>query len=197
MQKWDEPRTIQLTSWIHPFEYWASWDTTEQFSGPGEAAISSIFGEWHHFIKGGTTDLAIYIRQQNIVVGHDVVLSTNSLMDNIHPIHHKSSLGGGGSAAATPRGLAVSPPSCTWRYFFSTHFFDIIEAVDSLIMLSTPKYYTQQQSTYQWRVWISGEHGACFGLSTNGVRLLILFCTFSPSLTLTRHYSLISNAWRK
>jgi len=72
--------------------------------------------------EGGTTDLAILYDNKMMVVGHDVDLSTNSLMDNIHPIHHTSSLGGRGSAAATPRSLAVSPPSCTWRYFFSTHF---------------------------------------------------------------------------
>jgi len=64
-------------------------------------------------------------------------------------------------------------------------------------MLHTPKYYTQQQATYQWRVWTSGEHGAGFGLSTNGVRLLILFDTFSPSLTLKCHYSLIFDIWTK
>ena len=51
-------------------------------------------------------------------------------------------------------------------------------------MLLTPKHRIQQRATYQWRVWISGEDGAGIVMSKHGVRLLILFDTFSPSLTL-------------
>jgi len=82
--------------------YRTSRDNIEQFSCRGEVAVSPIFGDWYHCLEGIRLIWQFTHNNKMMLVVYDITLSNHTSLHKIHPMHHISSLGGGGSGGTAP-----------------------------------------------------------------------------------------------
>ena len=77
--------------------YRTSRDNIERFSCRGEVVVSLIFGDWYHCLEGIRLIWQFTHNNKTMLVVYDTTLSNHTSLHKIHPMHHISSLVGGGS----------------------------------------------------------------------------------------------------